>query len=50
LTSAIEIQGTELDITRTCVLRIVDAPTTVPQDRGDEVPILPSRVLELTPT
>lgn len=46
-TSAIELQATELDITRTCVLRIVDAPTTVPRDHGEDVPSA-TKALELT--
>jgi hypothetical protein len=46
--SVIELQATELGITRTCALRIVEAPTTIPRDRSDEVPASPTKALELT--
>lgn len=44
----IELQGTELDVTRTCTLRIVDAPRTIPQHRTEDIPTSAAKALELT--
>lgn len=46
--STIEIQGTELDVTSSLTLKVVDAPTTVPQERGETVPVSSAKTLELT--
>lgn len=46
--SPIEIEGTELDITRTCVLRVVEAPTIIGREGSEEARAWVTRALELT--